>query len=161
MEEFFYNCYTAIMSKKVHQNVRPSHPSVERARQVANLLDSAFTIPIINKKIGLDPLLGLLPIGGDTISAIMATYLLYVALELRLPQAVVVRMAVNIIIDLLVGAVPVVGDILDATWKSNQRNLKLLEDAYQTHGLGTHLPWQQPAKSNRHTVIDTIAERLS
>jgi hypothetical protein len=116
--------------------VRPAHPSIERVRKIANLLDSAFTIPVIRKKVGLDPLLGLLPIGGDTVSALLAAYALWVAYELRLPNAVIVRMGINIILDLLVGAIPVVGDVADAFWKSNQMNLKLLEEAYQQHGIG-------------------------
>ncbi len=116
--------------------MRPAHPSIERVRKIANLLDSAFTIPVIRKKVGLDPLLGLLPIGGDTVAALLATYALWVAYELRLPKAVMVRMGVNILLDLLVGLLPVVGDVADMFWKSNQMNLKLLEEAYQKHGIG-------------------------
>jgi|GEM_PF-1737473 len=130
------DCYTAIMANKNKQPLRPSHPSVERARKISSLMDAAFTIPIIRKKIGLDPLLGLLPVGGDVISAMIAAYLLWVAFELRLPKPVIARMGLNIAIDLLVGCIPVVGDIADAMWKSNQMNFKLLEAAYQKHGIG-------------------------
>lgn len=124
------------MGKKQHNPVRPSHPSIERARTIANLMDSAFTIPIIRKKIGLDPLLGLLPVSGDVISALFGAYMLWVAVELRLPKPVIARMGANLIVDILMGAIPVVGDIADAFWKSNQMNFKLLEEAYQTHGIG-------------------------
>lgn len=130
------NGYTTSSVSERELPVRPAHPSIERVRKIANLLDSAFTIPIIRKKVGLDPLLGLLPIGGDTVSALLAAYSLWVAYELRLPNAVIVRMGINIILDLLVGAIPVVGDVADAFWKSNQMNLKLLEEAYQRHGIG-------------------------
>lgn len=116
--------------------MRPAHPSIERVRKIAHLLDSAFTIPIIRKKVGLDPLLGLLPFGGDVVSALLATYALWVAYELRLPNSVLVRMAINIVLDILIGAIPVVGDVADAFWKSNKMNLKLLEAAYQKHGIG-------------------------
>lgn len=124
------------MAKKKNQQLRPSHPAVERARKVSNLMDAAFTIPIIRKKIGLDPLIGLLPVGGDVISAMIAAYLLWVAFELRLPRPVIARMGLNMAIDLLVGAIPVVGDIADVMWKSNQMNFRLLEEAYQKHGVG-------------------------
>jgi len=124
------------MFKKPKPQPRPSHPSIERARKVATLLDTSFTIPIIRKKIGLDPILGLLPVGGDAVSALLAAYLVWVAIELRLPQPIIIRMAVNIVVDCFIGMLPVVGDVADALWKSNQWNLKLLEDGYQKHGIG-------------------------
>lgn len=143
------------MFKKPKKQLKPSHPSIERARKVTQLLDSAFTIPIIRKKIGLDPLLGLLPIGGDAISALLAAYLVWVAIELRLPQPVVVRMAINVIVDCLIGLVPFVGDVADAVWKSNEWNLKLLEEAYEKHGIG-------PAKArDNQPSIDVVAEPIT
>jgi hypothetical protein len=141
------------MKKKVKQPVRPSHPSIERVRKIAGLMDSAFTIPIIRKKIGLDPLLGLLPVGGDVISALIAAYIIWVAVELRLPRPVVARMVVNMLVDLLLGAVPVVGDIADAVWKSNVRNLRILEEAYQQHGIGPEYDM-----STGQPVVDVVAE---
>lgn len=135
--------------------VRPIHPSIERVRKIANLMDSAFTIPVIRKKIGLDPLLGLLPGGGDVIGAIMSAYALWVAYELRLPKPVMTRMAVNILLDVLIGSIPVVGDVADAFWKSNQINLKLLEEAYQQHGIGPKYD------ASGQATVDVIAEPAS
>ena len=132
--------------------VRPDHPSIARARKIARLLDSAITIPVIRKKIGLDPLLGMLPVGGDVVSALMALYLLYVAYELRLPQYVLIRMGANIAIDLLVGLIPVVGDIADMVWKSNDLNFKILEAAYQKHGVGAK---REP---DGQVTVDILAE---
>lgn len=132
--------------------MRPAHPSIERVRKIANLLDSAFTIPIIRKKVGLDPLLGLLPVGGDVVSALLAAYAVWVAYELRLPNTVIARMAINILLDILVGAIPVVGDVADAFWKSNKMNLKLLEEAYQQHGIGPQYD------INGQATVDVIAE---
>jgi hypothetical protein len=109
----------------------PSHPAIQRARTIVNLMDSAITIPVIRKKIGLDPLLGLFPVGGDVIATGMALYIIYIAYDLGLPKEVLVRMGVNTLIDTLIGAIPVVGDISDAFLKSNQWNLKILEEAYQ------------------------------
>jgi hypothetical protein len=124
------------MGKHNSNPVRPNHPSIERARTIANLMDSAFTIPIIRKKIGLDPLLGLLPVSGDVISALFGVYMLWVAVELRLPKPILARMGANLIVDILLGVIPIVGDIADAMWKSNQMNFKLLDEAYQKHGIG-------------------------
>ena len=132
--------------------MKPAHPSIERVRKIANLLDSAFTIPIIRKKVGLDPLLGLLPGGGDAIAALLSAYVLWVAYELRLPKPIIARMGVNIILDLLIGAIPLVGDVADVFWKSNQMNLKLLEDAYERHGIGSAYD------ASGHTTVDVMAE---
>lgn len=132
--------------------MRSAHPSIERVRKIANLLDSAITIPVIRKKVGLDPLLGLLPVGGDTVAALLSAYALWVAYELRLPKPVIVRMGVNIMLDLLIGLIPFVGDVADIFWKSNQINLKLLEEAYQKHGI-------RPQYNNSgQATVDVIAE---
>lgn len=128
-----------------------SHPSIERARTIANLMDSAITIPIIRKKIGLDPLLGLLPVGGDVIATGIALYIIYIAYDLGLPREVLIRMGVNTLVDTLIGAIPVVGDISDAFLKSNQWNLKILEEAYQEH-LATN------AGKNEPIVLDVQSE---
>jgi hypothetical protein len=157
MASVLKDCYTAIMFKKAEKpKPKPSHPAIERARQVTKLLDSAITIPIIRKKIGLDPILGLLPVGGDLISALLAAYLVWVAVELGLPRPVIIRMTVNILVDCAIGMVPVVGDVADAMWKSNQWNLKLLEEAYQQQtGIGViYTPAGQP-------IIDVVVERAT
>lgn len=131
---------------------RPDHPSLARARKIARLMDSAITIPVIRKKIGLDPLIGMLPVGGDAISALMSLYLLLVAFELRLPNHVLARMGANILVDVMVGMIPVVGDIADMIWKSNEMNFKILEEAYQKHGVG-------PRRDDSGRVtVDVMAE---
>lgn len=132
--------------------MRPAHPSIERARKIATLLDSSITIPVIRKKIGIDPLLGLFPVGGDAISALMGAYLLYVAYKLRLPKAIMIRMGLNVIVDSLIGTIPVVGDVADAFWKSNQWNFKILEEAYQKHGAGVE------STPGSQSIVDVVAE---
>jgi len=147
------------MFKRPKKQPKPSHPSIERARKVAQLLDSSITIPIIRKKIGLDPILGMLPVGGDVISALLAAYLVWVAIELGLPQPIIVRMAVNIIVDCFIGMLPVVGDLADAMWKSNQWNLKILEEAYEKHGIGPayQFGWWKPATE---ATVDVVSEPI-
>lgn len=110
--------------------MKASHPSLQRLRHIANLLDSAVTIPLIRKKVGLDPLLGLLPGGGDAVALVLSSYALWVAFELGLPRVVIARVGVNIVLDLLIGLIPVVGDVADVFWKANQMNLQILESAY-------------------------------
>jgi Domain of unknown function (DUF4112) len=100
---------------------------IQRVRQLAKLLDEAILIPGINKRIGLDPIIGLIPGGGDTITMIMSGYIVLESARLGLPRATLVQMVGNIVIDALVGTVPVVGDLFDVVSKANMRNLKLLD----------------------------------
>lgn len=101
---------------------------LDAARTVARLLDRSFRIPGTSLRFGLDPLLGLLPVGGDVLAALGSGYILYVAWKNGAPSSLIGRMLVNVLIDTVVGAVPVLGDIFDAGWQANARNVSLLED---------------------------------
>jgi len=96
-------------------------------RRWSVLLDSAFRVPGTNLTFGLDPILGLIPGLGDLTSPLFAALLLLHAVRMRIPRVVQVRMLINAVIDLLIGVVPVLGDLLDFGWKANVRNLALLE----------------------------------
>lgn len=111
-----------------------THPLIHRARRLSTVMDEAFTIPVINYKVGLDPLLGMIPGLGDIISFVLSCYLFWVAYQLNLPRQVFLALGINLALDTLVGAVPVLGDIFDFVWKANKRNLVLLEKAYEQYG---------------------------
>jgi len=96
-------------------------------RRIAELLDSAFLVPGTNYRIGLDPIIGLIPMIGDLASPLFTIGLLWQAYDLRIPKVVQLRMIFHAAIDALVGAVPFIGDLFDFGWKANQRNLALLE----------------------------------
>jgi hypothetical protein len=96
-------------------------------RRIAELLDSAFVIPGTSYRIGLDPIIGLIPMVGDLASPIFTIGLLWQAYDLGIPKVVQLRMIFNAAIDALIGAIPVAGDLFDFAWKSNQWNLALLE----------------------------------
>ena len=96
-------------------------------RRIAELLDSAFVVPGTNYRIGLDPIIGLIPMVGDLASPLFTIGLLWQAYDLGIPKVVQLRMIVNAAVDALVGAVPLAGDLFDFAWKSNQWNLALLE----------------------------------
>ena len=98
-----------------------------RARALARLLDRSFRIPGTSLRFGLDPLLGLLPVGGDVLAALGSGYILYVAWRNGAPGGLIGRMLVNVLIDTLVGSVPVLGDLFDAGWQANARNVSMLE----------------------------------
>src|SRR5512138_1763127 len=103
-------------------------PALASARLLARLLDDAVPIPGTSFRVGIDPLLGLLPGLGDALSALLGGWLLVLAARLGAPAAVIGRMALGVGLDLLLGLVPGAGDLLDFLWKSNRRNLRLLED---------------------------------
>lgn len=110
---------------------RPPASSVDVpawARRLARLLDSAITIPGTDVKIGLDPILGLvLPEVGDALTAVLSLTLLGVALRERVPKLVVARMLLNIALDAVLGAIPVLGDVFDFAFRANEKNLALIE----------------------------------
>ena len=100
---------------------------LDALRKVAQLLDSAFVVPGTSYRVGLDPILGLVPGVGDLVSPLFTIAILWQARELAIPRVVLLRMIVNVAIDSLVGAVPVVGDLFDFAWKANNKNLALVE----------------------------------
>ena len=100
---------------------------LDSARAVARLLDRSFRIPGTSLRFGLDPILGLLPVGGDVLAALGSGWILYVAWRNGAPAGMIGRMLGNVLVDTLVGAVPVVGDLFDAGWQANARNVAMLE----------------------------------
>ena len=96
-------------------------------RRLSELLDSAFVVPGTNYRIGLDPLIGLLPMIGDMASPLFTMALLWQSYDLGIPKVVQLRMIFNAGVDALVGSIPVIGDLFDFGWKSNQRNMVLLD----------------------------------
>jgi len=120
------------MGKVFSEPGRP-HPHVDEAfarklERVAWLMDRAFTVPGTKISVGLDALLGLLPIGGDLLTGVVQAGLVLAALgRYRVPRTVAARMMANVVLDVLVGAIPIVGDLFDVAFKANTRNIKLLE----------------------------------
>jgi hypothetical protein len=100
---------------------------LERARSLARWLDDLVSVPGTRFRVGLDPLFSLVPVAGDGVSALFSGYLIVVGARLGVPPAVIAQMVLNVGLDLLVGIVPVLGDLFDMVWKSNRRNLALLE----------------------------------
>ncbi len=112
---------------------RYKRKSMQRVRRVSNLLDEAFRVPGTNFRIGIDPILGLLPVGGDVASALISLYITLEGYRMGVPRHVLARMLVNVAIDTFGGSVPVLGSVFDATWKANRKNRKLLEKHVVNH----------------------------
>jgi hypothetical protein len=96
-------------------------------RRWAVLLDSAFAVPGVGVRFGLDALLGLVPGVGDLTTPVFTVLLIGTGLRMRVPFVVLVRMVLNAGVDALIGLVPIVGDFVDFGWKANLKNLELLE----------------------------------
>lgn len=109
--------------------VYPVNPRLQRARFLSNLLDQCIVLPG-GFRIGLDPILGLVPGFGDVLAAALSLYVVYQGALLGLPKRVLGRMLGNVAVEALVGTFPVFGDVFDAAWKANMRNLRLIEMHY-------------------------------
>ncbi len=120
---------------------------VSKLRRISRLLDNAIAIPGTKIRFGLDPILGLLPGGGDTITGGIAAYIVVEAARMGVPREVLAKMVGNILIDSFAGTIPVVGDLFDVGWKANVKNIKLLEK---------HLEISETDKSNPLVVIGLI-----
>jgi hypothetical protein len=96
--------------------------------RLAWLLDEAFTIPGTNQRVGFDALLGLIPGVGDTLGALLSTYIIIEAARRGASAWMVTRMLGNVALETVIGAVPIAGDLFDVVWKANVRNLALLGD---------------------------------
>jgi len=118
------------MSQSVSQlSSLTTHPklSLQRLRKLSRLLDTAIGIPGTKFRIGLDPIFGLIPGVGDLVGTALSAYIVIEAARLGLPKAILGRMVFNVFLEGVVGAVPVFGDLFDAAWKANVRNVALLE----------------------------------
>ncbi|MGL5080853.1 MAG: DUF4112 domain-containing protein [Microcoleaceae cyanobacterium] len=101
--------------------------TVKQLRQLSNLLDNLIRVPGTSHGVGIDPIIGLIPGGGDMIGGALSTYIVFKAFQLDVPKETLVRMASNIVTETLVGTVPVFGDMFDVAWKANVRNVEMLE----------------------------------
>lgn len=102
---------------------------LRRLRWLAWILDGA--IPVGPWRIGIDPLLGLIPGLGDWLGAVASGYIVYEAARLGVPGPVLLRMVGNILVETIIGIVPVLGDAFDFAWKANLRNIDLIDRHYR------------------------------
>lgn len=117
---------------------------LERLRQLSFLLDSAIRVPGTRFRFGLDPLLGLIPGGGDALGLIFSAFIVFEAARMGASKSTLSTMASNIVLETLVGTIPGLGDLFDATWKSNVKNIQLLEQ---------HLHLPQPARNRWFAIL--------
>jgi len=102
--------------------------AMARITLVAKLMDNAFLIPGLNRRVGLDAVLGLVPGVGDALSAVLASYIIWEARQLGLPRWKIARMIGNVAVDTAIGAIPFAGDVFDVFFKANERNLRIIHE---------------------------------
>jgi len=105
-----------------------AHAGLERARTVANALDSAVTVPGTSFEVGLDPIVGIVPGGGDAVTAVGSLYIVFEAARAGVPTSALKKMLALVVVDLVAGSIPVIGVAFDAVWKANEWNVATFED---------------------------------
>ncbi len=120
---------------------------INSLRRLSQLLDNAIGIPGTKYRMGLDPILGLIPGGGDTVAGALGAYIIIEAARMGIPRKVLWKMVGNILFDSVAGTVPVLGDLFDVAWKANVRNMTLLEN---------HLPVNQQEQNKKNDLIFLI-----
>lgn len=104
-----------------------------RVEMVERVLENAFTIPGLRRKVGLDAVIGLVPVAGDVVTALLGMYIVWEGRNLGMSKWQLARMTANVGVDTLLGAIPVVGDAFDFLFRSNTRNLKIIRKHIARH----------------------------
>jgi hypothetical protein len=125
---------------------------IKRVRVLAKLLDNSISIPGTGWKFGFDAIIGLVPVVGDMVGAVLSGYIVLEAARADVPSFTLARMLANVGIDALLGAVPAVGDVFDAVWKANMKNVSLLEQHLVAGGTAN----RDKAKATGAVVIAVI-----
>lgn len=105
----------------------------ERLNRLAYLLDERFSIPGTNWRFGLDAIIGLIPGLGDLVTSAISAYIVSEAHRLGASRVMLLRMSWNVILDTLLGSIPLAGDVFDIGWKANRRNVNLLMRHIERH----------------------------
>ena len=127
-------------AKAETRRMRPEFPTGndpasirKRIETMEFLLERAIAVPGLSRKVGLDSVIGLVPVAGDLIAAVMGMYIVWEAKNLGMSRWHLARMMGNIGIDTLLGAVPVAGDLFDFVFRSNSRNLRIVKRHLDKH----------------------------
>jgi hypothetical protein len=109
--------------------------SVARLEALAKLMDGVFVLPGTNIRMGLDAIIGLVPVAGDMVAGLISTYLIWEARRLGAPRWLIARMVANTFLDTTIGAVPLLGDAFDVMFRANMKNMALLRKHMEKRGL--------------------------
>lgn len=118
---------------------RDPHSVRRRIEAMERLLERAFVVPGINRPVGLDAVVGLVPVVGDVVTAAMGAWIVWEARNLGMSKFHLARMTANVGFDVLIGAVPVAGDLLDFAFRSNSRNVRIVRRWLDKHHPATRI----------------------
>lgn len=123
------------------ENARPQRLSAAELRrirasvgQISRWMDTAFELPLVGWRFGLDAIIGLIPGLGDAATTVVSLYPLALAGRAGVPKITLARMGLNVAVDMILGSLPLVGDVFDIWWKANQRNAILLDERIAQSG---------------------------
>ena len=122
------------MNKHITQQInvqQPQQRGLKHLGRLAKLMDAQFRIPGTEIRFGLDGIIGLIPGAGDLSTFAVSGYMLWIMAGNGASGYVLARMTINILIDALIGAIPLLGDIFDIAFKANMRNLRLMQEHYE------------------------------
>ncbi|MFW6376935.1 MAG: DUF4112 domain-containing protein [archaeon] len=111
-----------------------THLAVRRVEWVGRLLDESIRVPGTSFRVGLDPILGIVPIAGDAIATAFSLYILLEAARLGVDARTLLRMVAHVAVDAVVGSIPVLGTLFDAVWKANTWNARILASHVEADG---------------------------
>jgi len=127
--------------------------TINRLERYAELTDSRFRIPFTKVHFGIDSIIGLIPIAGETIGLVLSFYLILEAFKLGVPNALKFKMLRNVLLDWVIGLVPIAGDIADVAFKANIRNMKLLVEHIDQERQSGKTTLELAGTSNRSRLI--------
>ena len=133
MSDYYNDDFSASYGGYDYGRSKSFQRDLNELRRLAELLDEAVKIPVIGYRVGLDALLGLVPVIGDFSGFAISSYIIFKAHNMGVPREKVSRMVFNSLVDVFVGSIPVVGDIFDVFWKSNKRNMKIVERHFASY----------------------------
>ena len=127
------------MAKSLPSISREPHAVRQRVEALELLLERSFHIPGTKVPIGLDSIVGLVPVLGDIVTAAMGAYMVWEARNLGMSKFQLIRMAANVGVDTALGAIPLAGDVFDFIWRSNSKNLRIIKKHLDKHHPGTRV----------------------
>ena len=113
-------------AEKIRQGELRAADPMQHLESLAWMLDSSIQLPGTRFRIGMDSLIGLIPVLGDLVGAALSSYILWVASSMGVPRVTLLRMALNVAVESAAGIVPGFGDLFDMAWKANKRNVEIL-----------------------------------
>jgi Domain of unknown function (DUF4112) len=125
------------IAKSLPPIARDPHSVRQRVEAMEKLLERSFHVPGTKIPVGLDSIVGLVPVLGDIVTAAMGAYMVWEARNLGMSKWQLMRMTANVGIDTALGAIPLVGDAFDFVWRSNSKNLRIIKKHLDKHHPGT------------------------